>query len=271
LKTKKLKDPLSLSYHPVSHTTSFSKYHFKLHWSDIYSRYRGHIYSLPRFLENSSYAKAAQGNPSIWRLPQIPSHTLPKKLKMPHAISTFFRSHSTSSDLPTDLKKGSRGSSIGRPSLSHRSPSSSGSSLASLEEKERKHGKVMPDSHKRLSFPGLTPKTPSPKSSSRSIVQHHPATLDCVIESPPLVFYGAAASSTGALLSGQIRLNILDEHMAIDKFKMRLALEVTRKKPFHSHCQECSHQSTDLTTWIFLQGPATLAKGERKSKIRRFE
>ena len=50
--------------------------------------------------------------------------------------------------------------------------------------------------------------------------------------------------------------------MAIDTFKMRLALEVTRKKPFHSHCQECSHQSTDLTTWSFLQGPATLAKGE---------
>lgn len=50
--------------------------------------------------------------------------------------------------------------------------------------------------------------------------------------------------------------------MAIDTFKMRLALEVTRKKPFHNHCQECSHQSTDLTTWTFLQGPATLAKGE---------
>ena len=178
---------------------------------------------------------------------------------MPHRVASFFRSHSNSFDLPTDLKKGARPRrpSTGRPSLSERSPSSSGSSLISVEEKHTK----MPDAHKRLSL-GLNI---SPKSSSRNIAQHHPATLDCVIESPPLVFYGAASSSTGALLSGQIRLNIQDENMAIDAFKMRLALEVTRKKPFHSHCQECSHQSTDLTTWSFLQGPVTLAKGESNS------
>ena len=178
---------------------------------------------------------------------------------MPHRVATFFRSHSTTLDLPTDLKKASRRASASRPPLADRSPSSSGSSLISVEDKHSK----MPDAHKRLSM-GLTI---SPKSSSRNISQRQPATLDCVIESPPLVFYGAAASSTGALLSGQIRLNIQDEHMAIDAFKMRLALEVTRKKPFHSHCQECSQQSTDLTTWTFLQGPATLAKGEPKSTI----
>ncbi|KAG0648958.1 ldb19 [Hyphodiscus hymeniophilus] len=174
-----------------------------------------------------------------------------------------FRSHSNSLDLPTEFKnnKASRKAPTSRPPLSDRSPSSSGSSLNSVEEREGKY-KIMPDSHKRLSFPGLTQKVPSPKSSTRSIAQHYPATLDCVIESPPLVFYGASTSSTGALLSGQIRLTVHHENMAIDKFKMRLALEVTRKKPFHSHCQECSHQSTDLTTWNFLQGPATLAKGE---------
>jgi hypothetical protein len=178
---------------------------------------------------------------------------------MPHRVATFFRSHSNAFDLPTDLKKGSRRPSTSRPPLSDRSPSSSGSSLLSIEEKHTK----MPDAHKRLSL-GLNI---SPKSSSRNISQHQPATLDCVIESPPLVFYGSTASSTGALLSGQIRLNVQDEHMVIDAFKMRLALEVTRKKPFHSHCQECSHQSTNLTTWTFLQGPATLAKGESKSTI----
>lgn len=50
--------------------------------------------------------------------------------------------------------------------------------------------------------------------------------------------------------------------MAIESFKMRLALEVTRKKPFHTHCPECLKQCTDLTTWNFLQGPATLRRGE---------
>jgi hypothetical protein len=70
------------------------------------------------------------------------------------------------------------------------------------------------------------------------------------------------------LLSGQLVLNIHEDFMAIDSFKMRLALEVTRKKPFHAHCQECSKQCTDLTTWNFLQGPATLQRGEFERSLR---
>lgn len=49
--------------------------------------------------------------------------------------------------------------------------------------------------------------------------------------------------------------------MPIESIKMRLALEVTRRKPFHAHCQDCAHQSTDLTTWNFLAGPASLRRG----------
>jgi hypothetical protein len=115
----------------------------------------------------------------------------------------------------------------------------------------------MPESsHKRLSLVGLH----SPKTSASKIPQL--ASLDVTIESPPLVFYGPAASSSGALLSGQLVLNIHEDFMAIESFKMRLALEVTRKKPFHAHCPECLKQCTDLTTWTFLQGPATLRRGE---------
>ncbi|PVH68718.1 hypothetical protein DL98DRAFT_629366, partial [Cadophora sp. DSE1049] len=44
---------------------------------------------------------------------------------------------------------------------------------------------------------------------------------------------------------------------AIDTFKVRLGLDVTRKKPFYRYCQECSHKSTDLTWWNFFQGPFT--------------
>lgn len=175
---------------------------------------------------------------------------------MPHAVmprvSTFFRNHASSFDVQTDLKKAKRrSSSTRRPAYSDRTPSSSGSSLAS-EDRSIK----MPESHKRLSLVGLH----SPKSSSSKIPQI--ATLDVTIESPPLVFFGPAASSSGALLSGQLVLNIHEDLMAIESFKMRLALEVTRKKPFHAHCQECSKQCTDLTTWTFLQGPATLRRGE---------
>ena len=178
---------------------------------------------------------------------------------MPHRVATFFRTHSSNnplfdSQIPQiqEPKKALRSSSKNRPSLGERK--NSNPSLNSNDS-------AMPDnSHKRLSF-GV-----SPKSSSRSVPQHHvPAKLDALIESPPLVFYGQPSSSTGALLSGQLRLYITDDNMAIEKFKMKLVVDVCRKKPFHSHCHECSYQSTDLTAWDFLQGPATFRKGKSAS------
>ncbi len=167
---------------------------------------------------------------------------------------SVFRSHSSSFE-SLEVKRNSRKDS--RPAFSDRSPSSSGSSLISDD-----HSVKMPDSHKRLSLQlgGLH----SPKSSSTKIAQHQAATLDVVMESPPLVLYGNAVNSSGALLSGQLVLNIHDDVLAIDSFKMRLALEVTRKKPFHTHCPECSQQSTDLTTWNLLEGPATLRRGQSR-------
>jgi hypothetical protein len=122
----------------------------------------------------------------------------------------------------------------------------------------------MPDSHKRLSLTGLH----SPRSSSRSIPHNQThSSLDVKIESPPLVYYGVAAASTGALLSGQITFNIVEESVTVESFKMRLALETTHKRPFHAHCQDCSQQSKDLTSWNFLQGPATLRKGKIQDRF----
>lgn len=116
----------------------------------------------------------------------------------------------------------------------------------------------MPEGHKKMSLAHLT----SPKSSATRIPQHQAVTLDVRMESPPVVFIGNAQNSTGALLSGQLVLFIHEDKMAIDSFKMRLALEVTRKKPFHAHCPDCTIQSSDLNTWNLLEGPATLRRGE---------
>lgn len=196
-----------------------------------------------------------KGHPEKLYLPcrRTPQKAPPMPATMQH-VTSFFRAHSHPFDLPTEGKKGPRRSSSSRPALNNRTPSSSTSSIT-----DDKAGK-MPDhslSHKRISIPGLH----TPKSSSKSIPQYHAATLGCAIESPPLLLYGSTSASTGALLSGQLKLNIHDEKFAIESFKMRLAVEVTQKKPYHAHCQECSHQSTDLTTWNFLHGPATLRKG----------
>ncbi|KAH6724225.1 hypothetical protein BKA61DRAFT_25824 [Leptodontidium sp. MPI-SDFR-AT-0119] len=175
---------------------------------------------------------------------------------MPHrvttGVATFFRSHTNSFDISSDLKKGPKAPkrSSSRPSISDRTPSTSGSSLHSEDNCVK-----MPT--KRLSL-GLH----SPKTSLTKIPQHHNASLDMIIESPPLVFYGTATASSGALLSGQLILNINEDFVSFEDFKMKLAIEVTRKKPFHAHCEECAHQNTELQNWKFMEGPATLRRGE---------
>ncbi|KAH8801664.1 hypothetical protein F5884DRAFT_523463 [Xylogone sp. PMI_703] len=186
---------------------------------------------------------------------------------MPHRVATFFRSHSHPLDLAADIPRSKSHPSSGKHSpLFRRSPNNSTSSL--VEDRNSKMLHHHDSAHKRLSLTGMThahahSHSHSPKSSQKSLV-HAPATLNCIIESPPLVFYGPATSSTGALLSGQLMLDIADEHFAIEDFQMRLVTEVHRKRPFHAHCPECSYQETDLTTWKFLATPAVLQKGEHQ-------
>jgi hypothetical protein len=179
-----------------------------------------------------------------------------QSLTMPHKIvATFFRSHSNSFDLPRADKKATRsysGFTASRPSLSDRTFSST-SSVNSSDTNGS-----MPDSSRRLSMVMNSPKIHAKANAAPQI----PAKLNVEIESPPLMFYGTAATSTGALLSGQLKLNIAEQRMAIESFEMTLVVSVKMKKPFHTHCPECAHQSTELTTWSFLQGPSSLKKGK---------
>jgi hypothetical protein len=171
---------------------------------------------------------------------------------MPHRVTSFFRKNSTEN--PADLRVKSS-----RPALADRAHPSI---LPHLVDDDA-HSRRMPDAHKRLSFQGLAH---SARSSTKSLT-HQPASLDVVIESPPLVFYGAADNSTGALLSGQLVFRVNDESVPIDAFTMRLCLETTRKRPFHAHCQDCAQQTTDLTAWNFLQTPVNLLKGGPGSAV----
>jgi hypothetical protein len=61
-----------------------------------------------------------------------------------------------------------------------------------------------------------------------------------VIESPPLVFYGPPATSTGALLSGQLHLVINVPEMSMVSITVTLRSSVTTKKPVHAHCPDCA-------------------------------
>jgi arrestin-related trafficking adapter 1 len=89
------------------------------------------------------------------------------------------------------------------------------------------------------------------------------ASLDWKIESPPIIFYGDAENSTGALVSGQLFLTVREEVLEVESFEASLNIRITQKRPFHTHCPECSNQYTELKRWTFLSHPTTLNRGMR--------
>jgi hypothetical protein len=90
-----------------------------------------------------------------------------------------------------------------------------------------------------------------------------PAHLDIIIESPPLVFYGGPAQSTGALLSGRLRLIVADlpGEVILRAFRMRLMSTATSKKPVSKDCPNCTARVEELSKWEFLTEPIHLRRG----------
>ncbi|PSN66055.1 hypothetical protein BS50DRAFT_574526 [Corynespora cassiicola Philippines] len=87
------------------------------------------------------------------------------------------------------------------------------------------------------------------------------ATMNMDVESPPLVFYNGPQTSTGALFSGQLMINVTEPHITIEKFDMRLLAIVTTKKPVAPHCPDCISQTTEIHKWDFLTHPVSLRHG----------
>ncbi|KAK1585885.1 LMBR1 domain-containing protein [Colletotrichum navitas] len=114
--------------------------------------------------------------------------------------------------------------------------------------KEKKH-----HHHHRLSLPFGR--------SSKDAQENPHAVLDWKIESPPIVFFGDAESSSGALVSGQMLLDVKDELLHVETLEAKLNIHVHHKRPFANHCAECANQYTELKRWTFLTHPTTLRKG----------
>lgn len=121
----------------------------------------------------------------------------------------------------------------------------------SAKEKEAAH-------HHRLSFPVLHL---GGHKSHKELGQHPHASLDWKIESPPAVMHGDAETSTGALVSGQLLLNVKEELFELDTFEAKLDIHVIQKRPFHQHCNDCTNQKTELKNWKFY-GDTVLGKGK---------
>ncbi|KAI9718388.1 MAG: hypothetical protein M1812_004109 [Candelaria pacifica] len=91
------------------------------------------------------------------------------------------------------------------------------------------------------------------------------AHFDMVIESPPLVFLGSPAHSSGALLSGRLRLIVTESEVNVHSSVMKLLAVSTTKRPVAPHCPECSTKSTELFEWNFLSEPKTFDQGEHST------
>jgi hypothetical protein len=97
---------------------------------------------------------------------------------------------------------------------------------------------------------------------SPKIEPKRPAKMDMEVESPPLVFYNQPQSSTGALLSGQLKVQVTDPTVTFEKFEMRLLATVTTKKPVSHNCPDCTTQTTEIYKWEFLKAPTSLKHGD---------
>lgn len=87
------------------------------------------------------------------------------------------------------------------------------------------------------------------------------ASLNMCVESPPVVFFHSPQSSTGAIFSGQLMINIHEPHVTVEKFEMRLLAIVSTRKPVAPHCPDCSSQTTEINKWEFLMHPTSLRRG----------
>ncbi|KAL2160444.1 hypothetical protein VTH06DRAFT_1132 [Thermothelomyces fergusii] len=122
-------------------------------------------------------------------------------------------------------------------------------------ELHREHGSH--HQHHWISFPGMHFGRSNKETNTSA-----PATLDWQLESPPLVMYGSPQTSSGALLSGQLFLDVKEEGLEIETLVATLNIRVNQKKPFSNHCPDCANQRTELKRWELIQHPLILAKGE---------
>lgn len=179
---------------------------------------------------------------------------------MPHLVANFLRS--SSGPIP-HIKAVSRSRNTSRST----SRSASRNTSPHASDSEDRHAVKMPDlaeaikKHHRLS---LHFGRSNSKERQQQHVPYSPVVIEWSVESPPVVFHGNTEESTGALVSGQIFLDIKEELVDIESFTAALNLIVTHKRPFQNNCNECQTQTTQLEKLELLAHPIPLRKGKHQ-------
>lgn len=91
-----------------------------------------------------------------------------------------------------------------------------------------------------------------------------PITMNINVESPPLIFYGKPHSSTGAILSGQLELDVLAAGTTLQSVELVLQFMVTMKRPVVRKCAACKTKTTQIHKWNFLCEPSIYRNGTYK-------
>ncbi|TLD31188.1 hypothetical protein PspLS_02309 [Pyricularia sp. CBS 133598] len=185
---------------------------------------------------------------------------------MPHRVANFLRT--STHNLETQLAAGFKRQKS-PPQTPRHSRSASPSYASSINEEAEESGVMIPERHEssseghhhhRLSLNGLGQLIRGTKDLHIHQHSNQAATLNLKVESPPLVLYGDASTSTGALFSGSMHME-LKEDVPVESFTGTLRIHVTQKRPFTAHCHDCTHQYTELQSWSFLKAPLVLTKG----------
>ncbi|CAI4219084.1 unnamed protein product [Parascedosporium putredinis] len=99
---------------------------------------------------------------------------------------------------------------------------------------------------------------------SKSHEHPAPATLAFVVESPPVLFYLDPERSTGALVSGQVVIDVKEELLEVNSVAASVTKTVVHKKPFQSHCDDCTAHEEELQHWTLVAQPLLLSRGLHK-------
>lgn len=83
--------------------------------------------------------------------------------------------------------------------------------------------------------------------------------FEMIMESPPAVLHGSMNYSSGALLSGRLKLNVDDPagELTLQTFTMALQVNTTTKKPISKECKDCMTKIEVLKEWKFLSDSKT--------------
>ncbi|PHH69445.1 hypothetical protein CDD82_7751 [Ophiocordyceps australis] len=187
---------------------------------------------------------------------------------MPHRVANFLRT--SSGTIPHIKKKKSTTAANDLSRNSSLAPTRNNSLTTSPDDSDsddHHSPRIMPDHlaeairrHHRLSFPFARSSASSATSNSHPAASG-PVGLDCSVESPPIVFHGSPEDSTGALISGQMFLDVRAESVDVERFAACLEMRLVHRRPFQNHCSDCQRQSTDLKTWRLLRHTTTLKRG----------